>query len=81
MDEGLDDDLPVLSLLFKADVDDDDDIVAVAVVVEEVTVFLRRFVGVVARLKGVVDLEEEEEEGVTDLFDGVCSTGCELGRL
>ena len=73
MDEGLEDDLPVLSLLFKADDDDDDDDDAVAAV-EEVTVFLRRFVGVVARLKGVVDLEDEEE-GVTDLFDGVCSTG------
>ncbi len=74
MDEGLEDDLPVLSLLFKADDDDDDDdAVAAVAAVEEVTVFLRRFVGVVARLKGVVDLEEEE--GVTDLFDGVCSTG------
>ena len=76
MDEGLEDDLTVLSLLFKADDDDDydDDAVAAVAAVEEVTVFLRRFVGVVARLKGVVDLEEEEE-GVTDLFDGVCSTG------
>jgi len=77
VDEGLEDDLPVLSLLFKADDDDDDDdddAVAAVAAVEEVTVFLRRFVGVVARLKGVVDLEEEEE-GVTDLFDGVCSTG------
>jgi len=27
-------------------------------------------------------VDEEKEEGVTaDLFDGVCSTGCELGRL
>jgi hypothetical protein len=75
VDEGLEDDLTVLSLLFKADDDDDDDAVAAVAAVEEVTVFLRRFVGVVARLKGVVDLEEEEEEGVTDLFDGVCSTG------
>ena len=74
MDEGLEDDLPVLSLLFKTDDDDDDDDDDAVAAVEEVTVFLRRFVGVVARLKGVVDLEEEEE-GVTDLFDGVCSTG------
>jgi hypothetical protein len=81
VDEGLDDDLPVLSLLFKADDDGNDAVAVVAAAVEEATVFLRRFVGVVALLKGVVDLEEEEEEGVTDLFDGVCSTGCELGRL
>lgn len=55
-EDGLDDDLPVLlSQLFKAD--DDDAVVVVAAALEEVTMLLRRFVGVVARLKGVVDRE------------------------